>query len=69
MDFRILFYGLVAPLALQDPGVHLLGSSSQDLPITHCATIALGKIEMVPVSNILRDSSNKEVIGDQMRYK
>ena len=67
MDFRILFYGLVA-LALQDPGVHLLGSS-QDLPITHCATIALGKIEMVPVSNILRDSSNKEVIGDQMRYK
>ena len=67
MDFRILFYGLVA-LALQDPGVRLLGSS-QDLPITHCATIALGKIEMVPVSNILRDSSNKEVIGDQMRYK
>ena len=68
MDFRILFYGLVALLALRDPGVHLLGSS-QDLPITHCATIALGKIEMVPVSNILRDSSNKEVIGDQMRYK
>ena len=68
MDFRILFYGLVALLALRDPGVHLLGSS-QDLPITHCATIALGKIEMVPVSNILRDSFNKEVIGDQMRYK
>ena len=68
MDFRILFYGLVALLALQDPGVHLLGSS-QDLPITHCATRALGKIKMVPVSNILRDSSNKEVIGDQMRYK
>ena len=68
MVFRILFYGLVALLVLQDPGVHLLGSS-QDLPITHSATIALGKIKMVPVSNILRDSSNKEVIGDQMRYK
>ena len=44
--------------------------SSQDLPITHYATIALGKIEMAPASNILRDSStNKEVIGDRMRYK